>query len=828
MKIENYTEIENVEDIVDRDDDIKTIIDLLNQIEKSQVYIVYSNTGYGKSTFSTKLSKNDFFSDWNVIQIKTIPKNKESNVPEGNYLDLIFKAANDYFKDINDNRFMFVNYIISGKNKLLEKLALNETIDKLDLSAPINKNLSNFGGALSKRLFRIGTFDYNMLERGDSIISRSIKADYIHYIFENTRVLLIIDNIQNIDNMSYKFLLDWINDTKNQKHGFIFEFTISDKHSEDELDFLQRSFSQTGADIYKCELEQMKVEYIPEIIDSHLKVHPSDIHFTINVIKHYNEHSYGNLWDLINYARVYDDNPKHDKELPDPTLSILQKLCCEAKYIVSILYLHSGIIDRLLLEYIWPKYFSNKPFEFLEKLYISLISTKTIKIKRNENTDIIMISHASILDVWKSGDSNFTAIDKVTQKKLEDFYNDNYCEKINVVDKQFSWQMLIRIYAINKPDKIIELLDDFKLNVMKTISRENTWNYLNLLIQNTQNKIFELKSVYFKILKICCLASLYNEGYYCIQLMEEKLDIEKNDDLLLNKLLFLSILDEHNTVIELYKKALNRTEIYSSTWIKLKLMVLCSYIALGNSSECWKIDKELKRIHGFKHKNEYPIYLRLTNIYKKPSKCIYNSKKSVKIFRKLKDYRQEGKSLITYSKLLSSLGRHKKAIEMIMRAKNLLEGTNEGMSCIYNNLAGYLLLSGEHGEEVLNYLDIAEIYSVSTYDKLSVVLNKLAWCYENNSFIRLDLLENKALELIELEPSKFIHCTIYYNLYVVMKKAGFEDKANKYFLCAVELKDKCSCIKARINGITWKTRYLKPRIKKPYHICYLSFWVFDI
>lgn len=828
MKIENYTEIENVENIVDRDDDIKIIKNLLDKIKKSQVYIVYANTGYGKSTFSAKLSKNDFFSDWNVIQIKTMPKNKEPNVPEGNYLDLIFKAANDYFKDIKDNRFMFKNYIISGKNKLLEKVALNETIDKLDLSDSINKNLSNFFGSLSKRLFRTGTFNYNILEKDDSLISRSIKADYIHYIFENTHVLLIIDNIQNIDNMSYKFLLDWINDTKNQKHGFIFEFTISDQHSEDELNFLQRSFSQTGAEIYKCKLEQMKSEYIPEVIDSHLKAHPSDIHFTINAIKHYNEHSHGNLWDLIDYARVYEDNTKRDKELPDPTLSILQNLCCEAKYIVSILYLHNGIIDRLLLENIWFKYFSNKPIDFLEKLYFSLINAKTIKFKKNENTDIIMISHASILDVWKSGDSNFTVIDKVTQKKLENFYNDNYCEKINVVDKQFSWQMLMRIYAINKPDKIIELLDDFKLNVMKTISRENTWNYLNLLIQHTKNKIPELKKVYFKVLQICCLASLYNEGYYCIQLMEEQLDIEKNDDLLLNKLLFISILDEHNTVIELYKKALSRTEPFSSTWIKLKLMVLCSYIALGNNGECWKIDKELARIHGFKNKAEYPIYLRLTNIYKKSSKCIYDSKKSAKIFHKLKDYRQEGKSLITYSKLLSSLGKHKKAIEIIIRAKNLLEGANEGMSCIYNNLASYLLLSGEHGEEILNYLDIAEIYSVSTYDKLSVVLNKLAWCYENNSFTRLDLLENRALELIELEPSKFIHCTTYYNLYVVMKKAGFEGKSNKYFLRAVELKDKCSCIKARIDGITWKNRYLKPRIQKPYHICYLSFWVFDI
>lgn len=203
-------------------------------------------------------------------------------------------------------------------------------------------------------------------------------------------------------------------------------------------------------------------------------------------------------------------------------------------------------------------------------------------------------------------------------------------------------------------------------------------------------------------------------------------------------------------------------------------------------------------------------------------------KKSVNLFRKQGDHIQEGKSYITYSKLLSSLGKHKKAIKMIKIAKQLLDNSNEGLSCIYNNLAAYHLLSGEYGSEVWNYLDIAEIYSISTYDKLSVIQNKLAWCFENNYFIRLDLLENRALELIELEPSQFLQCTTLYNLYVTMKKAGKYDKANIYYLRVLSLKDKCSYVRARIDGITWKTHYIKPRIKKPYHVCYLSFWVFDL
>ena len=61
-----------------------------------------------------------------------------------------------------------------------------------------------------------------------------------------------------------------------------------------------------------------------------------------------------------------------------------------------------------------------------------------------------------------------------------------------------------------------------------------------------------------------------------------------------------------------------------------------------------------------------------------------------------------------------------------------------------------------------------------------------------------------------------------------MGKAGHEEKAKYYYSRVLSLKNKCSYIKARIDGITWKTRYIKPRLKKPYHICYLSFWVFDL
>ena len=789
MIIKNYTE--NYE-IIDRENDIQQLKSIMEDAKSSQVHIVYAKTGYGKSSFSIKLSREELFSDWDAIRIITMPQNVISNVQEGDYLDFIFNKVNKHF---------------SKKNK-----ALNTAVDTIAGVKLFENSLMKLFALLSKRWLKIDIFDPYSIINDNSPITRSIKADYVRYIFSRNRILLIIENIQNIDNTSYKYLLDWINDTKDNKHVFLFEYTVTDESDLEKMKDFLKSFSKTGVQVFESELERMHSKYIADIIESQVEEHSPDIHFVVKAQNHYNQYSNGNLWDLIDYARNYSTE-KQQSESHAPTLHNLQNLSCEAQYIISILIYHSGTISKKIFEYIWQNYFSNNS-PILEKLYLELCTSCTIKILCDEFSEHIVISHASIIDVWQTNGFDFIAIDRETSKRLVQFYLGNYSENLHLVEKQFSWQMLIRIYATHEPKKIIELLDDFQSNLMKNISRENAWDYLELLVKHTKENILEFRSAYLKILQICRSASLFKEGYSCIKLMESCIDIWRDEELLLHKLSYLSILDEHYTVIELYKDAINKKEKYTPIWIRLKLLVLNSYIALGDKSSCLRIDNELTQMHDFKSQPEYAIYLRLTNIYKKPSRAVHDAKKSIRLFHERGDKRQEGKSYITYSKLLSSLGNHKKAIAMIKRAEELLAEYNEGMSCIYNNLAGYLLMLGKHGQEVWDYLDIAEIYSVSTYDKLSVTLNKLAWCYENNSFIQLNFLENRAWELIKMEPTRLIHCTTFYNLYIAMKKAGMKEKADKYYSYAMELKEHCSFIKARIDGLTRKKSLFETTFEK--------------
>lgn len=824
MKIKSITAIQK---IIDRETDVAQIIDLFQKGEKTQVHIVYAETGYGKSAFTEKLSNDSFFSNWNIVKVKTMPQNAVSNVPEGDYLECIFSALMKHFNAQGHTNLFFKTYLASSQNALVKNLFLNQAIEQIISTDSIKSIMFKLGGTGLKRFLKVGEYDVHSILNNISPIARCIKADYIRYLFDRSHILLIIDNIQNIDNVSLKFLLDWINETKNKKQGFIFEYTISESYPLASMELLQHNLTNTGADIYVSNLDKLSDDYIADLLEIQLDEHSQDIHFTINAIQHYNDYSRGNLWELIDYARLYD-NHKEQMEMISPTLLNLKNLSQEAKYIVSILFYHNGCMDKSVLDFIWLNRFSNSKEE-LNKLYVELNSNRITYFKSSaNNNEKIDISHSSILDVYKDNLPIFLAVDKETFKRLSSFYIENYYGNVSIVSKKFAWQILIRLYAANEPKKIAELIDDFKSNVMRYISKETTWCYIKSMIECTKDYIPKFESVYFQILRICRAASLYKEGFFCLNLMENQMDIKNNSQLFLFKLLYLSILDDHVTVIKEYEEAIIRTEKFSHTWIKLKLLVLNSYIALSDKKSCIDIDKELQQTPRFCDSEEYPFYLRLTNIYTKTSRAVKNAKKSIELFRNNNDIIQEGKSYITYSKLLSSLGNQKKAMDAIKHAQMLLEDSNVGISCIYNNLAGYMLLSGDSSSVVWDYLNIAEIHSVSTYDKLSVIINKLAWCYENNAFVRLDLLKNQALELISKEPSKLMHCTTYYNFSVVYRKADMLEQANIYYQKAVNLKDECLCIKARIDGITFKTRHLTPRIKKPYHICYLSFWLFDI
>lgn len=818
-----------IEKIIDREEDIEIFKKNIFKSSKTQVQIIYANSGIGKSSFSQKLINENEFSSWETIRIVTDPESNTRSPYEGQYIDMLF---DEFMKHFNSIQFLedlkFEKYISSNENKLIKNIAYSEAMT--GLSAPIStskiKHLSYKNWFA--RLFNLGSYNPYAIANDNSMLSRSVKVDYIRYVFsylKTERLLVIIDNIQNIDTISLGYLIDLINDVKNENHVFVFEYTTSSANNTQSLiKFASYIEKNGGVNVALFNLKKTENQYLMEILNNNLDEFPQSVSFSVKAVEHYEAHSSGNLWDLLDFARGFDTI--EELEQNNPTLTLLNKLSGFQKIFISIIISFGGRINRNTLFKIWTKYIDLNEEIDLYKLINTLLFND--KIKESDDKKYLLIKHAWISDTWKANRSVFMWIDDIVEERLEKLYMDCYLGKENIMSSKKAWAKLLQIYSVKEPQKIAELLDDFKDNVLINISREQAWAYIKAFIMNTKEQVEKYIETYFKILKLCYSIFLYAEGFWCIEIMEKHIDVNKEPKLMLHKLLYLSILDRQEEVIKIYNDILPQYIENSREWVCLKLVLLNCFIALGQKDECWIIHKELKAVPNLKKTPEYAIYLRLSNIYMPPQKALKNALKSIKIFSKLNDSEQEGKSWVTYSKLLSSIGKQEKAIIAIKKAEQLLKSCSIQFPCIYNNLAGYLLLSDDCSPAIWTYLDISEKCSVSTYDKLSSVLNKLAWCYENKAYEHLDVLEDKALELISKEPNKLIHCTTYYNLQLIMKDAGFAEKGAYYFQLADNLKHECPYVKARIDGLSAKNKYIKHRIKKPYHICYLSFWVFDL
>ena len=290
--------------------------------------------------------------------------------------------------------------------------------------------------------------------------------------------------------------------------------------------------------------------------------------------------------------------------------------------------------------------------------------------------------------------------------------------------------------------------------------------------------------------------------------------------------MYLSALDMHQKNVELYEKFSPTLVSDSRAYFNLHMIVLCSFRSLNDYERCFQIHRLLYRKRKQMNKYDYAMFMRLTNVYLPDNKALFYARKSIYIFHKLGNYAQESKSMITYAKLLSGLGHNHKALSSILKAEQLLKNRYMGRHMIYNNQAAFLLMQGKTDDYILHLLNQAECSAIVPYDKLGIIVNKLVWCYQNKKYDILDLLISKATDLIPQEPDEHVHVLIYYNLYLVYSQMNNHSAAENYYRLAFNNSDKCKFVKARLDSV--KTPEMKYRLKFPWHVCYLSFWTYDL
>ncbi len=800
--------------VVDRDDYIDLIKPIIEKPTHSNIIILKAQSAVGKSAMVDKLLYASSFSQ-EIIRIRTLPINNSEKVEEWEYLNNLFNAI---YKKYNQGHDSFQSYIYALKNKTNNKIILKYIFDVLyEKEIKKKKSLLNvllYVGFL--RLFKLGTFDINNLIDDNSIKGNRIKLHYIKYIFQKYRVIISIDNIQNVDQHSLREIENLMNECKDNLPQFVFEYTITDVTTSERCDVLAEYFSATGIPTQVINLEPIKKEYIVDVISKHIVNSTTNWGFNISIQERYEENNNGNIREMIDYG-IYINRENKPISISDNQYSLdnILSLTEQAKQLLSIIICANNSIDKVLLDLIGSKIELD-----IKNAIEELIDMLVVEIKGNN----YVLSHASLADVWFAYPNEFNKYDNVAYACLEKEYlniiND-ITQRSNIVYDQ-AWLNMIQIYSKTKTEKIVSLFEYIDVDYKNLISNENAWKYIQNIIEVTKYDIYRHYNLYKNIIRYCFESELYSQGY---NVVEQVMRVISDDILILYKAMYLSALDEHEKNVKYCENAIKAYSTNSVQYFNLKLISLSSYRSLHKIDKCFKIHKEFINNKFLMNTQEWGYFLRLSEMYLDRNISLKLLKKSVKFFESKEDYIQAGKSLISYSFVLATQGKLKLAKNKIQKAEAYLSEKRMGRHMFLVNNAAIRLLNGDYSEEVWEILNEAEITTVVPFDKLAIITNKLVWCIENKHTHRYDLLIKQALELLNAEPDRHIHGLIYYNIYYLLKERN-ENGYEIFLKKANQMKSYCKPVKARLEKKP--TPETKFALKKPWHVCFLAYWTYDL
>lgn len=810
--------------IVDREVESDEIVETINQnFGKKTIHYIWSETAIGKTSLITKviekynkINKNNI----DIIRIKTNPCNNDSGDTAWHYLQEIFEGVTKYFEKLEEGNgyaLTFENFLNEYNDNTVNRTRLEAGLETLFDSDSKNGLLRSICYLILKKILKLNEYSTDKFKHDTSVDSVLVKINYINYIFKNRKVLLIIDNFQNIDSQSLDCFKEWLNDNDSRVYC-ILEFTHIP--TSDRFNKQKEYFSGLGANVIKNELNPIDKTYIIDIVHRNVKNLSNDMAFNINVINHYEEVSLGNLRELIDYSVTYehfDDKCGCDNiDNENGTYQIIHNISNqETLAMLSLIIFHKGKIKR-----------KNAEMIFFPELDISNAIHELLELNLIEETDSYYeLKHASIIDQWEKHIDEFEQINTVVYGKTKNFYL-GYLESSNVSESNEAWSRLLYLYSKVEPFEIKKLLPQLESKIIISISPEDSWDYIKQLYEIIREDISQNKSILFKLLEICYKLELYVNGYEILCFLDDSGKFSGSKLLLLHKLLYFSALDQHENVVELFENIKPEISLESRIGLNMMLACLSSYRYTGQISECIKIHKKILATPIYKKYYEYAIFLRLTNIYLPNKKALKYAKQSVALFDKYNNVYQKGKSQITYAKLLAGLGRNGKALNILREAEKSLKNYAIRGNVLWVDEADILMDQGIHDNHVWNLLQKSEFTAVIPYDKLAIIIVKLAWCYENDNFSKANLLIERGQDIIPLEPDYHIHALFYYNAYAVLNKSGETEKSQIYYNKAYSLKEHSRYIRARIDGP--KTKEEKNRIKHPWYIIYLSFWNHDI
>ena len=301
--------------IVDREVESDEIVKLIGQNwNKKTVHYIWSETAIGKTSLITKVIEKYDDSDCDVIRIKTKPCNDDNSDTAWYYLQELFDGITKYFEKLEEENgyaLTFDNFLNEYNDDSVNRTRLASGLETLFGSDSKKGVIKNVCYVALKKFFKLNEYSTEQFKHDTSVKSVLVRINYIGYVLKQRKILLIIDNFQNIDDQSLGCFRDWLSDTGSDTY-FILEFTHSP--NSDKFEKQKDFFTGLGVKVIKTELAPIDKTYIIDIVHRNVKNLSDDIAFNINVVNHYEEVSLGNLRELIDYSVTYEQHDEYQRD----------------------------------------------------------------------------------------------------------------------------------------------------------------------------------------------------------------------------------------------------------------------------------------------------------------------------------------------------------------------------------------------------------------------------------------------------------------------------------------------------------------------------------
>ncbi len=724
--------------------------DLSIQRDSSRVILIHSSTGIGKSSLVDKVMF-EMIPKYNLKHRVKIKQNESEECDYGFFIKKIVKLL-----DINslnsDSLFVRFNEFIQGK-----------MITELFGEAVVKKILSPVG--FDDYLNQRKNTDQRIQEwLGNELDFLLLGKEYIKYVLKKRKIVLAIENIQNIDDYSMSTLLEIVEATNNfylffeYTTGGKFKFSISEIHS---------AFSPVSK-LCTYSLSKLEKEVIIENISD-------DKEFVMGVLKSYDK-SDGNLFKLsvlLNDARFLKSNK--NLEFNEVIRMCINGLDNQLKILLLIIESHKNGINKSTLNCFIITYLAdifdikefNTGLNYLqEQKLIICASDKVLKVTHDS-----LFKELNLIDELKK-------YYIIILRKLCDFYKEKNEEKLNHEERLNNYLLLISfLLRLNSYSEIIGILKYINYDLVY-FPINSVINYVDLIRRTyNENKLDnELDAEIEKWLTYI----YFRCGFY--KQIVQQLSYSKITDVQV-KLCYLAALSSEKPKDALHLIEENQ-KVNTLDKLELKLIKMRALRSSRRIHECYNLWIDSYQKECFKDTLWEGDFFRYSCL------CIHDNiefrikciKKAFKLFQKQRNYYGIVASCITLMRDYSFIKDYKKSKKWIEKAEHYTKKTVFPMYMYYNNRAVQKMLIREIKGIILfdlyRALDMCKI----TDDETSIQSNILCYYiiikdYEKG-IIFYNLLVNKLYA--GYHSNSLIAQAVVYNCYKYANK--IKDITNLVFL----------------------------------------------